>query len=272
MTTHQRSLSVTSTLALAIAGFVVPGSAFAHGDHPRDITLHVSDAYDSCHFDLHSELTLDQFEEFAAEAGQIARFRQLAGAATLGAGNFEINLGEQIVFLDDSKGAWNNTMSHPDDEHYLGEELPMPFLMFRLGITDAVDIEAYGTLNPQSNYGLVGIASKIRILEQSDDMPIALAFRPSVSGLIGPSEVTAANVSFDFSVSRDFGGIAPFVGVGLSNTAVAETSDDTNVGHAFASRPVGYAGVDFNWRFLTAGVQAELSDLTIVSFRAGGRI
>ena len=48
-------------------------------------------------------------------------------------------------------------MSHPDAEHYLGQELGAPNLTVRVGVSDDIDVEAHGTANVQSNHGFVGL-------------------------------------------------------------------------------------------------------------------
>jgi hypothetical protein len=265
-TTTTRSLAAMLGLFLTIA---VPAAASAHGG--RDIDLHVGGAYGSCYFDLHSELTKRQFRTFAAEAGQLGRFRPVSGAGTLGPGNFEIDLGYAYFFLDDAKGAWNNTMSHPQSDHYLGEELGIPYLALRVGLTDRIDGELYGTLNPGSNYGLVGLAAKIRLIQQDEQLPVAVAIRPSASALLGPSEVQVYVLSTDVIVSRNFHGLEPFVGAAVNTSAAIDNSDDTDVGHQSATRAIAFAGVDYNWRFLSIGAQAEVSDIVALDMRVGGR-
>ena len=271
MTTMKMMRRLAATLGLAIV-LALPAGARAHGGgDPRDVGLHVGSAHDSCYFDLHPELTRRQFRQFAAEGGQILRFRQVSAADTLGAGSFDVDVGYAYFFLDDAKGAWNNTMSHPQSDHYLGEQLGVPYLTLRLGLTDRVDGEVFGSLNPQSNYGFLGFASKIRILDENHGAPVSLAVRPSASALLGPSEVQAYNVATDLSVSRRFHGIAPFAGVTLSTTAVVDSSPDTDVGHQSATRAVAFAGVDYQWKFLSVGAQAEISALPALALRAGGR-
>ncbi len=263
-------------LPLLVLGLVLalPTAALAHGGHgsnPRGIDLHVGDAYDDCYFDLHPELTAEELREFANEGGLMARFRQTTSADTLGAGTFDLSLVYAYYFLDDSKGAWNNTMSHPHENHYLGEELAIPALALGLGVTDDVDVELYGTANPNSNYGVVGVATKVRLFEQSGDMPVSLSVRQSFGGLVGPAEILAINSSTDIAVSRSFYGLAPFVGVSVSSTLVIESSDDTAVGHQAASTGVAFAGLDYRWRFLSVGAEAEISELPSFAFRASGR-
>jgi hypothetical protein len=260
-------------LGLGLVTAAAPAGALAHtgGSGSRDVVLHVGDAHDSCYFDLHAELTASQFKQFAAEGGQVTRFRQTSSASTLGAGTVDVAMGYSLFFIDDTKGAWNNTMSHPDADHYLGQQLGIPYLALRVGIADSVDAEAYGTLNPQSNYGLVGVASKIRVLEQSDRMPVSVAVRPSASGLIGPSEVQAWNLSADVSVSRDFHGLAPFAGVAVSSTLAVNSSSDSDVANQIAVRPLAFAGLDYRWKAISVGAQAEIADVAAVGLRAGGR-
>lgn len=271
-TTAPRALTTALGFLFALA---LPATARAHGDHagadPRGIHLHVGTDHDSCYFDLHPELTAEEFREFAAQGGQVVRFRQVSGANTLGAGTFEVALGYGYVFIDDSRGSWNNTMSHPQSDHYLGQQLALPYLVLRLGLSDNVDGELQGSVNPASNYGFFGAATKVRLLRQDRGGPVSIALRPSVSGLVGPSEVQAWNLSTDLSISRSFHGLEPFLGAGLSSTLAVNASPDSDVPDQVAIRPTVFAGVNYNWRFLTAGAQAEFSDLLSLDFRLGGR-
>jgi len=234
------------------------------------VELHVvSDSYESCFFDLHPELTADEFKTFAAEVGQPLRSRQMASARTLGTGGVAVSMGYSYFLIDDTKGAWNNTMSHPDADHYLGN-LQFPFLEVRAGITKKIDAEVYGSLNWMSNYGFFGMASKINLLDEADQMPVSVSVRPSAAALLGPSEMQAFNISGDLAVSRNFHGLSPFAGLTLSSTLAVNSSPDTNVGNQVAFRPVGFAGLEYRWKFINAAAQAEASALTAFALRVGG--
>jgi hypothetical protein len=233
--------------------------------------LHIATDYEECYFDLHPELTEGELKQFAREGGQIMRFRQLSSADTLGAWKFDVSLGYALFFIDDSKGAWNNTMSHPTGDHYLGTPLGFPQLALRLGVHDDVDVEVYGSVNWMSNYGLVGVATKIRVLEQGKKMPVSVALRPSLSALIGPSEMQGGTASIDLSVSRNIHGFSPFAGVTVSATTIHEDSADTDVGSQSASHEAAFAGVEYRWKGISAAAQAEISEVAAVGFRLGGR-
>ena len=120
------------------------------------------------------------------------------------------------------------------------------------------------------NYCFAGVASKIAILRQSPSMPVSLAVRPSVSGLVGPSEVQVVNLSTDIAVSRSFHGLSPFAGVTGRMTAAIDSSDDTDVGNQAAARTVAFAGVEYRFGHLIAAAQAEISDLPALGLRLGG--
>src|SRR5262245_15655267 len=118
--TARRTLAAIVPMALT----AIPSVALA--DDPP--VLHVDDRYSECFFDLHPELTQAEFDEFAKEGGVVMHDLQLASAAPIGKGRFEVALDYSRTVIDDSKGAWNNTMSHPQADHWLGDVRAFPRL------------------------------------------------------------------------------------------------------------------------------------------------
>src|SRR5262245_27515554 len=94
-------------------------------------TLHVGTEYEECYLDLHPELTAEEFRTFTAEGSSVVRFQQLAGAQTLGDGTWAVGLALSATPIDDSKGAWNNTFSHPTADHWLGDVQRIPRITVR---------------------------------------------------------------------------------------------------------------------------------------------
>lgn len=259
--------------ALGLVAILAPapaGAQYPDNGKPAPI-LHVNPAYDSCFFDLHPELTQGEFEEFAHEIGSIARFRQLGDATTLGKGKLDVSLQYSNTPIDDSKGAWNNTMSHPAADHYLGQAIAFPAIVARYGVSDRVDLGAWGTINPQSNYGLVGIDSKIVLLRQGPSRPVSVSVRPSITSLVGPSELWAGNMSVDLSVSRAFGPVSPYVGVVASSSLAIERSKDVDLDPATADGSLAYAGLSYRWRALMLSAEVEKGTVFSYAFRIGTR-
>lgn len=246
-------ISIVGLLATLVA---VPVSAqTAKTNKPAPI-LHVHDDYSSCFFDLHPELTKAEFKEFAGELGSVLRFRQLGDAATLGKGRFDISLQYTRSPIDDSKGAWNNTMSR---------------LVARFGVSDSVDIGAWGGLDPDANYWLAGIDSKIVLMRQGPDRPVSLSIRPGVTSLIGPSELWAGNASIDITAGRTFGALSPYIGVSTSASLAVERSRDVDLDPVWAEGSVAYAGLSYGWRGLQVSAEVEKGALTSYGFRIGKR-
>jgi hypothetical protein len=104
---------------------------------------------------------------------------------------------------------------------------------------------AWGGVAPSSNYGIIGADTTTALLQQGPTRPVSLAVRPSVSSLVGPSEVWAANASIDVSVSRAFRALSPYVGVATSASLAMERSDDVDLDHATAEGSLADAGLSY---------------------------
>ena len=255
-----------TTIALVLILAAAPARAQSSAPH-----LHVADGYSSCFFDLHPELTKSEFVEFTAELGSVLRFRQLGDTATLGRGNVDVSLQFATTPIDDSKGAWNNTMSHPTSEHYLGDSIAFPRIVARYGMSDRVDVGAWGGFAPGANYGLIGGETKIALLRQETGRPVSVSIRPSFTSLVGPAEVWAGNASIDLSVSRTFGRWSPYVGGATTASLAVERSDDVDLDPATAEGSVGYAGLSYRWRSLLLSAEVEKGVLFSYGLRIGTR-
>src|SRR3990172_8296779 len=128
--------------------------------------------------------------------------------------------------------------------------IAFPRIAARFGVSDRVDLGAWGGLDPHSNYGVVGIDTKIALLRQGPTRPVSVSIRPSFTSLLGPSEVWVGNASIDLSVSRAFGPVSPYVGVATSGSLAVETSDDVDLDSTAADHALAYAGLSYRWRAL----------------------
>lgn len=262
---------VIATLSIAATLVAVPVHAQSPvGGRPAPV-LHVHTDYRSCFFDLHPELTKAEFEEFAGELGSVLRFRQLGDTTTLGRGRFDVSVQFTSSAIDDSKGAWNNTMSHPAADHYLGDALAFPRLVARYGVSDRVDIGAWGGFDLRSNYGLAGVETKVVLLQQGTGRPLSLSIRPSVTTLVGPAEVWAGNASIDLSISRAVGAFSFYAGGATSASLAVERSPDVDLDPATATDSVAYAGVTWHWRGVLVAAEVEKGALVSYGFRFGKR-
>jgi hypothetical protein len=251
-----------SLSAMLLAGMASTGAA--------EPMLHVGNAYDDCYFELHPELTQAEFEEFTKEGSMLVHDSQLASAEALGRGVVHVMLDYSSTAIDDSKGAWNNTMSHPAADHYLGDRLAFPRLGVRVGVASRVDVGAWGTLNPTSNYGFLGVETKVTALRQDEAMPVSVAIRPNLAALLGPDDLFVADFGIDLSVSRSYKGLAPYVGLSGHSAAAIERSPNVDLDAATPSYTTAFGGVSYQWRKLFVAGQAETGPMTTYAMRLSG--
>ena len=225
----------------------------------------------SPYFDLHPELTKAEFEDFAAELGSVLRFRQLGDTTPLGKGKVDVGVQFANAPVDEAKAAWKHTISQPGADRYQGESVSFPRIVGRIGVSDRVDIGAWGGFNPNSNYGLVGVDTKIALLRQDTSRPVSVSIRPSVTSLVGPSEVWVGAASLDISVSRAVGPLSPYVGVATTATLAMERATDVDLDPVTAEGSLAYAGLMYRWRALIAAAEVEKGTHVSYGFRIGTR-
>ena len=228
--------NVIGTLGLAAALIPVPASA----QHS---------------FDLRPELTKAEFAEFTAEVGSVLRFRQLGDTTTLAKGDVDVSV----------------QFGNMPTAEYLGRSIASPRIVARFGAGDRVDIGAWGGFEPDANYGLAGVDTKIALLRQGPARPVSVSIRPSITSLIGPSEVWVGNASIDVSVSRAFGALSPYAGLATSASMAIERSEDVDLKPAFADGSLAYAGLSYRWRAFVVSAEVEKGTRVSYAFRMGTR-
>jgi hypothetical protein len=256
---------------LALFATLAPTPANAQQTGPVASPPHISNAYRSSFFDLHPQLTEEEFAEFAAELGSVLRFRQMGDASTLRRGHVDVSVEFAPAAIDEGTGAWNNTMSRPTADHNLGRSLSFPRVIGRFGVSDRVDVGAWGGLNPRANYGLAGADAKILLIRQGPTRPVSFSIRPSVTTLIGPSEIWAANAGIDLTVSRAFGAVSPYVGVATTASLAVERSNEVDLDPVTAEGSLAYAGLAYRWRTLVVSGEVENGTRVRYALRVGTR-
>jgi hypothetical protein len=230
---------VTFALALVVALAATP--ALAQSSHSR--------------FDLQPGLTQAAFEELTTELGSVLRFPQLGDVAPLGKGHVDIGVHYARTIADDSTTRSNQ----------------FPRIVARVGVSDRVDIGAWGGFDRDADYGFGGVDARIALMTQGPSRPVSVAIRPSLTSLVGPSEMWVGNASVDLSVSRTFGAWSPYVGVSGSSVVGMERSTDVDLEYATTETSTSYAGVAYRWRALVLAAEAENGVKNNYAFRVSTR-
>lgn len=199
-----RTLLRAATAALVLIATPVAGGA-QHQDQKKNIKLHVSTRWDDCAIQLDSALTQTAWRQFTEEAALVAYLRPLTDARPMGAGAVEVSLLRWATAIDDASPAWNDTFVHPYDTHWLieGSRLAFPGIMVRAGVSDRMDLGAYFTRNPKSNYGFFGGQVQHGIVNDRK-RGWAGAARLSAVKLFGPEDVDLTVLGLDLIASKTF--------------------------------------------------------------------
>jgi hypothetical protein len=253
----------------ALLAFFVP-TADAHAES-EGVALHVGYEYDSCYIDLHPELTQSQLASFGRKFMDAGAFLSMAGAESLGAGHVRLGLTYSQTFIDDAEPEWNNTFTHPGEDHWLGMPA-LPIVSGRVGLPARLDAELMFTADPSSNWAVGGAAVRHALLEQSETMPLSLAARATYEHLFGPDEVKVDGAALESLVSRRFGIVSPFAGVGVTGSLGSEHTDELSLDPAFAWGPRATAGLELNLGFFHAAAQGTLASVPSVALQLGGTI
>lgn len=120
-------------------------------------------------------LTPDGFQSLISELGPMMRFRQLGDSQAMGKGRVDIGVQLADAPIGDANRSWS---------------LAFPRVTARFGVDDRVDVGAWGGINTQSNYGLAGFETRIALVTEGPSWPVSV--RPSVTALVGPSDLWAA--------------------------------------------------------------------------------
>jgi hypothetical protein len=253
---------------LAALAVLSPATAHAHGDQP---TLHVGYAYKSCYIDLHPELTAGQFHSFARQFADAGAFLSLGGARSLAPGEIGFGVSYNQTFIDDTRPEWNNTFSHPGEDHWLGQP-PLLVLTGRVGLPRAFETEAMVTGDPQSNWALVGVALRAPILREETGLPVSTAARLSVVHLLGAQELDLDAVALDGLVSRSFGRFTPYAGMGAFASRATEQTIELALGSDTAYGARATAGLEVALGHVRVAGQGMWASVPVVALMVGGAI
>lgn len=240
--------------------------AFAPRVHAQ--ILHTNHRWSECSIELHADLTEGAWRQFVSELGLVTYFRPLASAKPLGRKHFEIGLANWGTRIDDSDPAWNDTFSHPDEEHVLfeGDALYIPGVIARAGVTDRVDVGAYFTKAVGANYGFIGGQLQYNLVNDTVRR-VAASGRVSAVHVYGPEDMTATTYGLDFLVSKDVSIFAPYVGVSGYMTRARETTTKVDLPDETAFGAQATIGVAARVSVVRLGAEFNLAKVPGVSMK-----
>ena len=265
-------------LFLLLAG-LINGNAICQDDHDHDhpdVDIHLfenGETWSNCSFVLHESLTQSEFRRFAKEGGTIIYFQPLSGASSLGRFKFDIGLSMTSTPIDQTSGAWNNTFAHPINEagespHWLGDNVRIPNLRFRMGLTDNIEVGTYITKDFNGNYGFFGVDAKYsKVMESKNNANVAA--RASYAQLFGPKDLKFSTAAIDVLVSKNWSVFEPYFGVSIALNHAEETTDRVDLEKETVIVPRLLLGTKVKYKWFSSSVEYDISALSTLSLKMG---
>ena len=241
-------LTVSSLLSLFL--LVSSGSeSFAGGN---DIKL-----------DTISPISQGDFEDLSKEVGLLISYVPLSPAEPLGILGFDIGL--EVTGANISSGPWEKALSDAKPPDYL----ILPKIHVQKGLPFGIDVGAVFSTVPGSNITLFGGEVKYAVLKGSIVSP-AVAVRGTYTTLSGVDDIDASTYSLDASVSKGFGPITPYAGLGQVWISASENVNDSliNLDDVSTSATKLFLGAKLKILLVSIVLQADISDVNMYSARA----
>lgn len=210
-----------------------------------------------------SPISQGDFEDLSKEVGLLISYVPLAPAEPLGILGFDIGL--EVTGARISSGPWKNALSDAKPPDYL----ILPKIHVQKGLPFGIDVGAVFSTVPGSNITLFGGEVKYAVLKGSIVSP-AVAVRGTYTTLSGVDDIDASTYSLDASVSKGFGPLTPYAGLGQVWISASENVNDSliNLDDVSTSATKLFLGAKLKILLVSIVLQADISDINMYSARA----
>jgi hypothetical protein len=210
---------------------------------------------------LPSTMTQSQFDDLSQQLGLAISYTPLAPAAPLGLLGFDIGIEVTAANIDQNQDYWKNSISDTPPSY-----LVFPKIHAQKGLPLGVDVGVVYAKAPGTDIGLVGGEIKWAFFKGGVAAP-AVAIRGDYTQLIGVDDVSMQVYGADISISKGFGFITPYGGVGQVWSSSKEKSDLVDLKDANSSDTKSFVGLKMSFFIVSFVAEADFSQVPSYSGR-----
>jgi hypothetical protein len=229
---------------------------------------HLDPGVKTCSMVIDPSLTQAQWETFTRQVGAIGSFKSLASAEPLGKMNFTFGIDYSITPIDQHDPAWINTFVHPDANCPLGDQIEIPTIRARLGVSSTMDVGGYWTTAPNANYGFLGGEFRYAFLRESAKAPAA-AVSTSFTVLTGVPDFNLSIYSVGLMTSKRIAMFTPYLGIKESVSVGTETTTKVDLNTESVPFTQGFIGTTYSIWKLGLAAEYNISDVNTFAFVVG---
>ncbi len=248
--------------AIALVSLLIASPSYSQdGDVYWRIDPHVK----TCSMVIDPSLTQAQWGTYTRQVGAIASFKSLASAEPLGTGNFTLGIDRSSTPVDQHDPAWINTFTHPDASCPLGDQVSIPTLRARVGVSSRMDVGGFWSAAPRANYGLVGGELKYSFLRESAKVPAA-AVSASVAVLTGVPDYDLGVYAVGLAASKRIAMFTPYLGVRQGLIVGTETTAKVDLNTERLPLTQGFVGAACSVWKLGLAAEFDLAEVNTLTF------
>ena len=239
--------------AIGLVSLLCASPSVSRGDD-GGVYWHVDPHVKTCSMVIDPSLTQAQWETFTRQVGAMLSIKSLASAEPLGKRNFTIGIDYSSTPVNQHDPAWINTFTHPGADCPLGDQIHVPTVRARLGVSSTMDVGGYWTTAPGANYGLLGGELKYAFVKESARVPAA-AVSTSFAVLTGVPDFNLSIYSVGVGASKRIAMLTPYLGARESVVIGTETTAKVDLDRESLPLTQGFIGATCSvWKL---GLAAE---------------
>jgi hypothetical protein len=209
-----------------------------------------------------SGLLQNEFDDLSLQLGMVISYAPMAPAEPLGVIGLDVGIEMQSVNIDENESFWSKAVSDQDAPSLL----LFPKLHVQKGLPFGLDIGAVYSQVPSSNISMAGGEIKWALLKGTIVTP-ALAIRGSYTTLLGVDDLDLSTYGLDLSVSKGFGFITPYAGVGEVWIKSQENIDTLDLNEFSDNQTKGFIGAKVKLLLLSLVGEADFGEVTSYGLR-----
>jgi len=204
-----------------------------------------------------------QFDDLSKELGLIISYVPLSPAEPLGITGFDLGIELTAADISSDSDFWKNSISDQKPPDYI----ILPKVHLQKGLPFGFDVGVIFATAPGTNVSLYGGELKWALMKGGILSP-AVALRGSYTALAGVDDLDASTYGLDASVSKGFGPLTPYAGVGEVWIKTSEKVAAIQLNDVDTSATKLFIGTKIKLLLLSVVLQADFSEIQMYSARA----
>ena len=216
----------------------------------------------STDIELPEDFIQSEFEDLSRQAGIAISYAPLAPAEPLGILGFDVGIEVTAVDIDQDESFWTLAVGETPPSYLI-----IPKIHVQKGLPFGFDVGLEYAKAPGTNIGLIGGELKWAFIKGGMAIP-SVALRGSYTQLLGVDDLDLITYGADLSISKGFGFLTPYAGVGQIWISSQEKTDTVDLDKENLSLTKGFIGLKLTLFVFSFVAEADFAEVPLYHLRA----